>query len=187
MKMTIPVAVLVGSLRNEAYSTKMAHAFLAAAPPEFTLEIMPLGQLPQYNEELDAKEPSPLWVAFREQVGEAKALLFVTPEQNRSIPAVLKNALDVASRPYGHNRFNGKPGAVVSTSIGAIGGVGANHHLHQSLIGLNVPLMQQPEASLGEVDKFFDNLGTPLTACGEYAAAFMKTYAQWVHTILSTR
>ena len=187
MNTTISVAVLVGSLRNEAYSTKMARAFMAAAPPELCLEIVSIGQLPLYNEDLDAKEPLPLWEALREQVGAAKALLFVTPEQNRSIPAVLKNALEVASNPHGHNRFNGKPGAVVSTSIGAIAGFGANNHLRQSLMGLNVPLMQQPEAYLGEVDKLFDNLGTPLPECGEYAAEFMKAYAQWVHTILGTR
>ncbi len=187
MSSTIPVAVLVGSLRDEAYSTKMAKAFVAAAPPELVLEIVPIGQLPLYKEGLDAKEPLPLWVALREQVGTAKALLFVTPEQNRSVSAVLKNAMDVASRPFGHNLFNGKPGAVVSTSIGVIEGSGANHYLRQSLISLNMPLMQQPEACLGEVHKFFDNLGNPLPACGEYAAEFMRAYAQWVHTILGTR
>ena len=187
MNTTISVAVLVGSLRNEAYSTKMAHAFMAAAPPEFSLEIVPLGQLPHYKQDLDAKEPLPLWVALREQVDTAKALLFVAPEQARSVPAVLKNALEIASRPHGHNRFNGKPGAVVSTSIEAIEGPGANQHLCQTLIGLNVPLMPQPEAYLGEVNKFFDNLGNPLPACGQYASQFMKAYAQWVHTMLGTR
>ena len=118
---------------------------------------------------------------FRDKIRSSDAVLFVTPEYNRSVPGVLKNALDVGSRPYGKSVWNGKPGAVVSASPGAIGGFGANHHLRQSLVFLNVPAMQQPEAYLGGADKFFDADGK-LTNDGtrDFLKKFMEAYADWV-------
>ena len=183
MKTPINVAVLVGSLRKEAYSLKTANALIAAAPPKFACDIVPIGQLPLYNEDLETAEPVAAWAEFRKRIGQADALMFVTPEYNRSMPAALKNALDVGSRPYGHNMFGGKPGAVLSISIGAIGGFGANHHLRQSLVFLNVPLLQQPEAYVGEIQNHFTPEGKPQEAFTKYLATFMQAYAQWVCTI----
>jgi chromate reductase len=152
------VAVLVGSLRKGSLNRKVALALAAMAPAGLKLDLVEIGQLPFYDQDLDAQPPAP-WVAFRDRIRRADAVLFVTPEYNRSVPAALKNAIDVGSRPYGKSAWDGKPGAVVSASPGAIGGFGANHHLRQSLVFLNVPVLQQPEAYLGGVDKFFDERG----------------------------
>ena len=111
--------------------------------------------MPIYNQDGDANPPAE-WTAFRERIRAADAVLFVTPEHNRSVPAALKNAIDIGSRPYGKSAWSGKPGAVVSASPGGIGGFGANHHLRQSLVFLDVPAMAQPEAYIGGADKLFD-------------------------------
>jgi chromate reductase len=152
------VIVLVGSLRKESLNRKIANALVLIAPPSLTLEEIAIGQLPLYNPDLETA-PDASWTAFRARVKRADAVLFVTPEYNRSVPAALKNALDVASRPYGANCWDGKPGAVISGSPGAIGGFGANHHLRQSLVFLNVPALPQPEAYIGHADKLFDDQG----------------------------
>jgi len=110
-------------------------------------------------------------------------VLFVTPEYNRSVPAVLKNALDVGSRPYGASVWDRKPAAIVSSSPGAIGAFGANHHLRQSLVFLNVPTMEQPEAYLGHVDKLFDEHGKLSDGTGKFVQAFMRAFANWVETV----
>src|ERR1700743_714635 len=152
------VAVIVGSLRKASLNRKMAHALAALAPASLKLEIVEIGELPHYNEDLEAGIP-PSWAAFRARIRRADAVLFVTPEYNRSTPAVLKNALDVGSRPYGSSVWDGKPGAVISVSPGALGGFGANHHLRQSLVFLNVPTLQGPEAYVGGASKLFDEKG----------------------------
>jgi chromate reductase len=153
------VIVLVGSLRKDSLNRKIANALVAIAPPSLSLEEVAIGDLPLYNPDLEAAAPQ-AWTQLRTRVKRADAVLFVTPEYNRSVPAALKNALDVASRPYGANCWNGKPGAVISGSPGAIGGFGANHHLRQSLVFLNVPTLQQPEAYIGHADKLFNDQGT---------------------------
>ena len=174
------VAVLVGSLRKDSINRKVAKALMDLAPPELKLEIVEIGRLPLYNQDLDADPPA-AWKTFREHVGRADAVLFVTPEYNRGIPGPLKNAIDVGSRPYGHSVWNAKPGAVVSASPGAIGGFGANHHLRQSLVFLNVPVMQQPEAYIGGADKLFDandklvNDGTH-----KFLQGFMQSFSAWI-------
>jgi chromate reductase len=155
MDATRNVAVFVGSLRKDSINRKVANALRELAPSNLKLEIVEIGQLSIYNQDDDPNPPAP-WTAFRERVKAADAVLFVTPEYNRSVPAALKNALDVGSRPYGHSVWNRKPGAVVSASPSAIGAFGANHHLRQSLVFLNVPAMQQPEAYIGHADKLFD-------------------------------
>src|SRR5215469_16206715 len=137
------VAVLVGSLRKESFNRKMANALIAMAPAPLKLEIVEIRQLPLYNQDDDATPPAPS-VAFKARVQRADAVLFVTPEYNRSVPGVLKNAIDIASRPYGKSSFDGKPAAVISVSPGGAGGFGANHHLRQSLVFLNMPVLQQP-------------------------------------------
>ena len=176
------IAVLVGSLRRESLNRKMAGALMSLAPASLTLEIIEIGGLPLYNQELDDEgTPPAVWTDFRQRIKPFDGVLFVTPEYNRSVPAVLKNALDVGSRPYGQNVWGGKPGAVVSVSPGAIGGFGANHHLRQTLTFLNIPAMQQPEAYIGGAAELFDAAGKIANeATREFLANFMKEFAAWV-------
>ncbi len=174
------VAVFVGSLRKESFNRKLAMALSALTPPSLKLDLVEIGQLPLYNQDEDTNPPA-LWTAFRERVANADAVLFVTPEHNRSVPAALKNAIDIGSRPYGKNVWNGKPGAVISVSPGAIGAFGANHHLRQSLVFLNVPVMPQPEAYIGGADKLFDAEGK-ITNAGtrEFLGKYMAAFADWI-------
>jgi chromate reductase, NAD(P)H dehydrogenase (quinone) len=176
------VAVIIGSLRAASWNRKVARVLIALAPSALQLEIVEIGQLPLYNQDFDDNgNPPAAWTAFRQQVREYDAVLFVTPEYNRSVPAPLKNAIDVGSRPYGKSVWDGKPGAVVSVSPGAIGGFGANHHLRQSLVFLNMPCLQMPEAYIGEIVKRFDDKGA-LSDNGtrEFFQKFMTIYAEWV-------
>ena len=153
------VAVLVGSLRKESFSRKIALTLKDLAGPALELDLVELGRLPLYSEDEDSATPPPAWVTFRQAVAGADALLFVTPEYNRSVPGCLKNAIDVGSRPYGKSVWAGKPGAVVSVSPGALGGFGANHHLRQSLVFLDVPVLAQPELYLGGIVHALDAEG----------------------------
>jgi chromate reductase len=179
--MSNTVAVLVGSLRQESFSRKTAEALAALAPASLKFQFIPIGTLPFYNEDLDTDTPPAAWVEFRRQVAAADALLFVTPEYNRSVPGVLKNAIDVGSRPYGKSVFDGKPGAVVSTSIGAIGGFGANHHLRQSLVFLNVPTLPQPEAYVGNTGGLFDAAGKLQNeATEQFLRGFVTAFDSWI-------
>ncbi|MGY2197013.1 NADPH-dependent FMN reductase [Pseudomonas gingeri] len=173
------VAVLVGSLRKESLNRKVALALAALAPASLTLKIVEIGDLPLYNEDIDGAPPA-AYTTFRQQVASADAVLFVTPEYNRSVPGVLKNAIDVGSRPYGKSAWSGKPGAVISVSPGAIGGFGANHHLRQSLVFLNVPCMQQPEAYFGGAGSAFDESGRLAEQSKPFLQGFIDAYAQWV-------
>ncbi len=174
------VAVLVGSLRKASLNRRMAHALAALAPSGLSLEIVEIGSLPLYNQDLDDAPPE-AWVAFRDKVRAADAVLFVSPEYNRSVPGVLKNAIDVGSRPYGKSVWSGKPGAVVTVAPGAMGGFGANHHLRQSMVFLNVPMMQQPEAYVGGADKLLDDAGNVTNEnTRKFLEAFMTAYAAWV-------
>ena len=180
--MTRTVAVLVGSLRRDSVNRKMALALAALAPAALALEIVEIGQLPLYNQDLD--EPGSLpapWAAFRQKLASFDAVMFVTPEYNRSVPAPLKNAIDVGSRPYGRSVWDGKPGAVVSVSPGALGAFGANHHLRQSLVFLNVPCMQQPEAYIGGAARLFDPQGQLADEnTRTFLRDFMTAFASWV-------
>lgn len=174
------VAVFVGSLRKGSYNRMMAHALAAVAPPELRLEIVEIRDLAHYDQDLDVSPPAP-WAAFRERVRRADAVLFVTPEYNRSIPGVLKNAIDVGSRPYGSSAWKGKPGAVMSVSPGAIGGFGANQHLRQCFVFLDVPAMQQPEAYVGGAAKLFDAAGELVDdRTRDFVRAFMQAFAKWI-------
>ena len=152
------VAVIVGSLRKDSFNRKMAQALAAIAPAVLKLEIVEIGQLPLYNQDDDADPPAAS-AAFKQKIAGADAVLFVTPEYNRSVPGVLKNAIDVGSRPYGKSAWSGKPAAVMSVSPGAIGGFGANHHLRQSLVFLDMPALPQPEAYVGGAGDLFDESG----------------------------
>jgi chromate reductase, NAD(P)H dehydrogenase (quinone) len=180
LEKSINVAVLVGSLRKASLNRMVANSLIALAPAPLKLEMIEIGHLPIYNQ--DAEDPAPAaWTPFRERIRSADAVLFVTPEHNRSVPAALKNALDVGSRPYGKSAWAGKPGAVVSVSPGAIGGFGANHHLRQSLVFLDVPAMQQPEAYIGHADKLFDPHGNLINEeTRKFLTRFMQAFGAWI-------
>lgn len=177
---TKQIGVLVGSLRKESFNRKMAQALTRMQPDSLKLEIVEIGQLPMYNQDLDESPPKE-WVEFRERIRGYDGILFVTPEYNRSVPAVLKNAIDVGSRPYGKSVWNGKPAAVMSVSPSAMGGFGSNHHLRQSLVFLNMPVMQQPEAYVGGADKIFGERGEiSVDKTREFVQGFIRSYAAWV-------
>lgn len=175
----VDVVVVVGSLRRESINRKVALALKELAPPSLALDIVDIGHLPLYDQDLEAETPES-WLAFRERVRRAEAALFVTPEHNRSVPAALKNALDIASRPYGQSVWAGKPAAVVSASPGSLGGFAANHHLRQLLVALNLPTMQQPEIYLAGADKLFDASGALQNdSTRQFLGRFLQAYAAW--------
>ena len=176
MNETFDVAVVVGSLRRDSFTRRLAHALAGVSPPSLQLDLVPLQELTLYNQDEEG-DPPPAWRAFRERIKRADAVLFATPEYNRSVPGVLKNAIDIGSRPSGHSVWGGKPAAVISASPGAMGAFGANHHLRQALVFLDMPTLQQPEAYIGGVDKLVDgnyrflNEGTR-NHCAKVMAAF---------------
>jgi chromate reductase, NAD(P)H dehydrogenase (quinone) len=174
------VAVLIGSLRRESLSRRFANALAPLAPESLVMNQVGIGELGLYNPDLDDAAPAS-WTAFRERIRRADALLFVTPEYNRSVPGVLKNAIDVGSRPYGKSAWSGKPAAVISVSPGALGGFGANHHLRQSFVFLNVAAMQQPEAYIGGVDKLLADDGSIANAqTREFLRSYLVAFADWI-------
>jgi chromate reductase len=178
--MAYDVAVFVGSVRKESLNLKLARSLAALAPASLALEIETVGALPLYNPDLDAA-PLPEWSALRARVKRADAILFVTPEHNRSVPAPMKNAIDIASRPYGDNAWSGKPGAVISASPGAMGGFGSNHHLRQSMVFLNMPAMPQPEAYIGHADKLFDAEGKLANdGTAKFLRSFLQAFEAWI-------
>jgi len=175
------VAVVVGSLRKDSVSRKLAKAF-AALNPNLKFNVVEIGDLPHFDQDLESDPPAQ-WVRFRNEIAAADAVLFVTPEFNRSVPGALKNAIDVGSRPYGSSVWNGKPGAVISLSPGAIGGFGANHHLRQSLVFLNVPLLSQ-EAYISNAFALFDDAGELVNdGTVEFLRAYGQAFAAWIERI----
>ncbi len=179
------VAVIVGSLRKESLNRKLAKALVELAPPSLNPEIVEIGELPLYNEDLETDLP-PAWSIFRERVRPTDAVIFVTPEYNRGVPGAMKNAIDVASRPHGKSAWDGKPAGVISVSPGAIGAFGANHHLRQSLVFLNMPTLQQPESYIGGAAKMFDAGGKLINADTRgFLSKFLAAFAAWVETIKS--
>ena len=180
MEKNFDIVAIIGSLSKDSINRKVAHALAERAPAGFKVRTDEIAQLPMYNQDLDDTPPAE-WTAFRERILEADAVLFVTAEHNRSVPASLKNALDIGSRPYGSNVWNAKPGAIVSASPSAVGGFGANHHLRQSLVFLNVPTLAQPEAYLGSADKLFDENGELVNdITRKFLDRCMQAYAAWI-------
>jgi len=176
------VAVIVGSLRKDSLNRKLANALADLAPASLTLQQIGIGEMPLYNQDYDDNPPE-AWKTFRKEVKAMDAVLFVTPEYNRSIPAPMKNAIDVGSRPYGQSVWAKKPGAVISGSPGKTGGFGANHHLRQTLVFLDVPILQQPEAYLSGLDKLFDEKGELKDESAEkFLRKFIETFAGWIKT-----
>lgn len=177
------IAVIVGSLRKGSFSRKIAEALKTRPEAGLAFEIVEIGDLPLYNEDVEAAGAPAAWTRFRQAVAGKDGVLFITPEYNRSVPGGMKNAIDVGSRPYGHSVWKGKPGAVISSSPGAIGGFGANHHLRQSLVFLDVPVMQQPEMYLNQIHTWFDEGGALKDEkSGQFLDTFLKAYAAWVET-----
>ncbi|MDQ4087368.1 MAG: NAD(P)H-dependent oxidoreductase [Pseudomonadota bacterium] len=182
MARTRNIAVIVGSLRSGSFSRGVARALAELAPDNLKLEIIEIGQLPFYNQDLD-QAPLPEWTAFRERIRAADGVLFVTPEYNRSVPGVLKNAIDVASRPYGHSAWDGKPAGVVSVTPGGLGAFGANHHLRQSLVFLNMPTLAQPEAYLSNIAGQFEVGELTGEKTRTFLKSYIEAYASWVEKI----
>jgi chromate reductase len=180
MPEVLDIAVLVGSLRSGSFTRRLAQALAGIASPSMKLEVVPLVDLAMYNPDLEASPPAS-WQEFRGRIARAHAVLFATPEYNRSVPGVLKNAIDIGSRPYGRSAWNGKPAAVISTSPGLIGGFGANHHLRQSLVFLNMPTLQQPEAYISGVDKTVAENGSFLNeSARDFCLQFLASFEQWI-------
>ncbi len=177
------VAVLVGSLRKESFTRKLVNAMTRMAPSSLALEIVEIRDLQLYDQDLEGGAIPSQWTAFRERIKRSDAVLFTTPEYNRSVPGCLKNAIDVGSRPYGSAAFDAKPAAVVSTSPGALGAFGANHHLRQSLVFLNMPTLQQPEAYLGGAAELVDAAGNiAKESTRNFLETFLNAFAQWIET-----
>jgi chromate reductase, NAD(P)H dehydrogenase (quinone) len=175
------VGVIVGSLRKGAYTRMLANALREISPPSLRLADITIGELPLYNADLETDEPPAAWTNFRTQVKACDAILFVTPEFNRSMPAALKNALDVGSRPWGYNAWNGKPAGVVSLTPGALGAMAANHHLRQVLLAVNLAAMPYPEAYISGAATLFDEKGRLTSAATrDFLGSFMQAFAVWV-------
>jgi chromate reductase, NAD(P)H dehydrogenase (quinone) len=177
---TRKIAVLVGSMRRESFTRKLAKNLMLLAPPTLELEIVEIGQLPMYNQDDETDAPPPAWTEFRDRIRDVDGILFCTPEYNRSMPAVLKNAIDVGSRPYGKAVWTGKPCAVVSNSPGALGGFGANHAVRQTLVFLNMPCMQSPEAYIGGIADKLDGDDLKDDGLRGFLQQFMECFATWV-------
>ncbi|WP_309662735.1 NADPH-dependent FMN reductase [Sphingomonas sp.] len=182
------IAIVVGSLRKDSINRKVALSLCAMADERLDCAIVPIGDLPLYNQDSDANPPAQ-YTRFRKEIAAADGVLFVTPEYNRGVPGVLKNAIDVGSRPYGKSVWNQMPAAIVSASPGSIGGFGANHQVRQAAVFLNMPVMQHPEAYLGHVnDDSFNTDGKlkdgPLK---DLVLSLSKAFGDWVHLIHESR
>lgn len=174
------IGILIGSLQTNGLTRKLATAIQKLGADQFDVSVIEIGTLPLYNPEREEQGVAE-WNDFRAAVAPMDGILFVTPEYNRSVPAALKNAIDVGSRPYGASVWSGKPAGVVSQSPGAIGGFGANHHLRQSLVFLDMPAMQQPEAYLGHAGSLFDDAGNLVEGSGKtFLEGFVAAFTAWV-------
>jgi chromate reductase len=179
--MSRKVMTIVGSLRRDSFTRKVANALAELAPKQLQFERAEIGDLPLYNQDLESGTPPGEWQTFRDRVRGADAVLFATPEYNRSVPGVLKNAIDVGSRPYGKSVWAHKPAGVVSVSPGHVGAFGANHHLRQSLVFLDMPVLQQPEMYIGGADKLFDADGKLVDdRTRDHLAKFGAAFARWI-------
>ena len=176
-----PIAVIVGSLRQDSINRKLATALAKLAPPEFTFTQVEIGDLPQYNQDDDADQ-APAVKRMKSEIAAARGVLFVTPEYNRSIPGVLKNALDHGSRPYGQSVWGGKPAGVLGDSIGAVGTALAQQHLRNVLAYLNMPTLGQPEAFIHAKEGLFDESGNIGAASRDFLQKWMDSYVAWVKT-----
>jgi chromate reductase, NAD(P)H dehydrogenase (quinone) len=175
------VGVIVGSLREGAFTRLLSRALLELAPPSLQFFEIEIGTLPFYNQDLETDAPPAQWTRFREQVKSADGILFVTPEYNRSMPGAVKNALDVGSRPWGLSAWSGKPAAVISQSPGALGGMAAAQHLRQVLMAVNLAAMPYPEAYIPASGTLFDDSGRLHNAVArEFMTDFLQAFEVWL-------
>ena len=175
------VAVLIGSLRKDSLNRKLANSLKSIAPASLALDEAPIRDLALYDSDLEGASVPAAWTTFRQQIKASDAVLFVTPEYNRSVPGGLKNAIDVGSRPYGSSVWSRKPGAVISVSPGALGGFGANHALRQTFVFLDVLPMQQPEAYIGNASKLFAGDGSISVAeTRDFLTKYLDAFAKWI-------
>jgi chromate reductase len=183
MSKQFDIAVLVGSLRKHSLNRLLAQEVAVLSPASLALQLIEIGDVPLYNDDWDLDPPS-AWVSLRSRIARADGVLFVSPEYNRSIPAALKNAIDVLSRPYGKNALDAKPAAIITTSPGALGGFGANHHLRQVLMCLNVRTLPTPEAYIGNAANLFDERGKLVEPnVSEFLTNFMLSFEEWVQAL----
>ena len=182
------VGVIVGSLRKGAYTRMLARVLPELTPPSLQLVDIEIGDLPFYNQDLETDAPPPAWTKFRTAIKGSDAILFVTPEYNRSMPAAVKNALDVGSRPWGDSAWSGKPAGVISLTPGALGAMASNHHLRQVLYAVNLATMPYPEAYIPGAGSLFDEgdrLKNP--DIGQFLQGFMESFAAWVDRFVPPR
>jgi len=173
------IAVIVGSLRKDSFNSKLANAIVRLASPEFSFKQVQIGNLPLYNQDDDANQAESV-KQLKNEIKTAQGLLFVTPEYNRSIPGVLKNAIDHASRPYGQSAWAGKPAGILGASIGAIGTAMAQQHLRNVLAYLDIPTLGQPEAFIHAKDGLFDDSGNIGSDSKQFLQSWMDRYVAWV-------
>ncbi len=173
------IAVVVGSLRRDSFNRRLASAIVRLGPAEFSFEPLQISDLPLYDQDDDAKQAAPV-KRLKAEIAAAQGLLFVTPEYNRSVPGVLKNAIDHASRPYGQNAWKGKPAGVLGTSVGVIGTALAQQHLRNILAYLDVPTMGQPEAFIHATAALFDDAGNIGAGSNAFLQGWMDQYVAWV-------
>ena len=179
--------MLVGSLRKGSYTRMVANQLIELAPARLQLQLVEIRDLPLYDQDLEDNVP-PAWAAFRQRIRRADAVLFATPEYNRSIPAPLKNAIDVGSRPYGESAWEGTPGAVISVSPGRCGAFGANHHVRQTMVFLDMPAMPQPEAYISEAAKIFDDRGELVDdKMRVFLQRFVDAFDRWIDVFAGRR
>lgn len=178
------IGVLIGSLRKNSYNRKVAESLIAMNTENLDLEILEIGDLPLYNEDLEGNLPQS-WADFRKKISECDGVLFITPEYNRSTSGAIKNAIDVASRPWGKNVWDKKAGAVISVSMSPLGGFGANHHIRQMATCVNVPMMQQPEMYIGSVPTLFNEEGKLInTDTEKIFKNFLQAYSKWTEQVV---
>jgi chromate reductase len=173
------IAVVVGSLRKDSFNRKLANAVVKLAPPEFSFKQVEIGDLPLYNQDDDANQAASV-KRLKSEIAAAQGVLFVTAEYNRSLPGVLKNAIDHASRPYGQSAWAGKPAGVLGASVGAIGTAVAQQHLRTVLAYLDMPTLGQPEAFIHAKEGLFDDAGDIGAASKDFLQKWMNLYAAWV-------
>jgi chromate reductase, NAD(P)H dehydrogenase (quinone) len=180
------IAVLVGSLRKDSVNRKAALALRALAPKELALDIVPIAHLPFYDQDYDADlaNTPAAFTEFRQRIAAADGVIFATPEYNRTFPAVLKNAIDIGSRPYGKSVWSSKPAGVISVSMGAMGAFGANQQLRLLLANVNMPTLHQPEVYIGSAEKLFDNDGNvSVEATEAFLRSYMEAFAAWTERL----
>lgn len=183
----LKIAVLIGSLRKDSFTRKVAHALVELASKGVRCKIVEIRDLAMYNQDLDETPPE-TWTKFRAEIADSNAVLITTPEYNRSMPACLKNALDVGSRPQGKSVWTGKPAGVVGVSPYSMGAFGANHHVRQVLVYLNMPAMAQPEAYIAKAGELFDAQGVLKNDDSrKFLGTFMQAFERFVTSLSATR